>query len=166
MQLSSGRPVRRGVAVSITAVAVAACGSSAMSHRAGMPKIDVAWSALRVCVMNSASVPLDGEVARVGTRTIRVYDAYDHLVAGINYERTFAHAEAQAKRHQVPAGSAPSKQKTGSWLAIGNVAYFFSFMSTPSEIHVVTACLAKTYSHAPKWPPNVALGTLSNSPFT
>jgi len=163
MQLSSGRAVRCLAEVLITAVAVGACGSSGMSHSAGTPGIDAAWSALRVCVLDSAS--LNGEVARVGTRTIRVYSR-DDLVARITYEGTFAQAEAQAKRHQVPAGSAPSRQKTGSWLAIGNVAYGFSLLSTPSETHLVIGCLAKTYSHASKWPPNVALGTLSNSPFT
>jgi len=165
MQLNSGRTGRCIVAVLITAVAAGACGSSGMSHRAGMPGTDTAWSALRVCVLDRASFPASGEVAREGTRTIRVYSRND-LLAGIIYEGTFAHAEAQAKRHQVPAGSAPSKEKTGSWLAIGNVAYFFSLMGTPPEMHLVIACLAKTYSHAPKWPPNVALGTLSNSPFT
>jgi hypothetical protein len=43
---------------------------------------------------------------------------------GVGYERTFANAEAAAKRHQVPADAAPSRQKTGDWLAISNVAYF------------------------------------------
>lgn len=68
----------------------------------------------------------------------------------------------------MPAGSAPSKQKTGGWLAIGNVAYFLSFMSTPPKIHLVIGCLAKAYSHAPKWPANVALGILTSasSPYT
>jgi hypothetical protein len=126
---------------------------------------DTAWSALSFCVLDRASWSSYGEVARAGTETIRVYTD-EGLVAGINYEGTFAHAEAQAKRHQVPAGSAPSKQKTGSWLAIGNVAYFFSLMSTLPETHPVAACLAKMYSDAPKWPPDVAVGTVRNSPFT
>lgn len=117
--------------------------------------------------MYSANLAIDDEVVRNGTRTIRVYRIND-LVAGLSDEGTFAHAEAQAKRHQVPADSAPSVQKTGSWLAIGGVAYFFSFTSTPDEIDRVTACLSRVYLGAPKWPANVALSTLSSpqSPYT
>jgi hypothetical protein len=86
----------------------------------------------------------------------------------VRYEGTFANAEAVAKRHQVPADAPPSRKKTGGWLAISNVAYFFSFASTPAEVDRVTACLTKTYPGKPKWPANVSLSTLSSpeSPYT
>jgi hypothetical protein len=117
--------------------------------------------------MNSASLGIDDEVVSSRTRAIRVYRVND-LVAGITYEGTFANAEAAAKHHQVPADAAPSRQKTGGWLAISNVAYFFSFESAPDEIDRVTACLRKAYPGRPKWPANVPLSTLSSpeSPYT
>lgn len=62
MQGRSGRTVCCAVAVLITAVAVKACGSLGMSHRAGMPGIDAVWSALRVCVLDAASLSGNGEV--------------------------------------------------------------------------------------------------------
>jgi hypothetical protein len=116
---------------------------------------------------NSSGLAFNDEVVTSRAQAIRVYRLND-LVAGVSYEGTFAHAEAAAKRHQVPADAPASRQKTGGWLAIGNVAYFFSFASTPPEVDRVTACLTKTYPGKPKWPANVALSTLSSpeSPYT
>jgi len=137
-----------------------------VSRRAETTKTDARWSVLRNCVMNSANLAINDEVVTRSTRAIHVYRLND-LVATIAYEGVFANAEAAAKRHQVPADAAPSRQKTGGWLAISNVAYFFSFASTPPEIDRVTACLSSTYPGRPKWPANVPLSTLSSpgSPY-
>jgi hypothetical protein len=118
-------------------------------------------------VVNSSGIAFDDEIVTGGTRALRVY-RLNVLVAGVRYAGTFANAEAAAKRHQVPAGPAPSRQKTGAWLAVSNVAYFFSFASAPPEVDRVAACLVKTYLGRPKWPPNVSLRTLSSpeSPYT
>jgi hypothetical protein len=147
------------IAILVTAAGLAACGSSGLSGRAGTHRTDGRWSLLRNCVMNTTGVAIDNEVARDSTRAIRV-DGNDDLIAGINYEGTFANAEAAARRHRVPTGAAPSRQKTGGWLAISNVAYFLSFASTPPEIDRVTACLSRTYPSRPRWPANVPLSTL------
>jgi hypothetical protein len=58
--------------------------------------------------------------------------------------------------------------ENGGWLAISNVAYFFSLASTPAEVDRVTSCLTKAYPGKPKWPANVSLSTLSSpeSPYT
>ncbi len=166
-QLRPG-PRTRSVGTILAAVAaLAACGSSGLSRRTETPKTDARWSVLRNCVTNSAGLALDDEVVSNRTTAIRV-DRGSDLVSGITYEGTFANAEAAAKRHKVPAGAAPSQQKTASWLAISNVAYFFSFASTPAEVDRVTACLRRSYPDKPKWPANVPLSTLSSpqSPYS
>lgn len=155
------------IAILVAAAALPACGSSALSRGSETPRTDARWSLVRNCVMHTASLALDNEVVSNSTRAIRVYRV-NVLIAGINYDGTFANAEAAAKRHQVPANAAPSTQTTGSWLAISNVTYFFSFRSAPAEIDRVTACLTSTYPGRPKWPANVPLSTLSSpdSPYT
>ena len=155
------------IAILVAAAAPAACGSSGLSRRTETPRTDGRWSLLRNCVMNTTGLGIDNEVVSNSTGAIRVYRDSD-LLAGINYEGTFANAEAAARLHQVPSGAAPSRQKTGGWLAISDVAYFFSFASTTPEIDRVTACLSRTYSGRPKWPANVPLSTLSSpaSPYT
>jgi hypothetical protein len=158
---------RWAIAILIAVPALAACGSEGPSHRVATSTTDAHWSVLHNRVANSSGLAFNDEVITSRTRAIRVYRLND-LVAGIRYEGTFANAEAVAKRHQVPADAPPSRKKTGGWLAISNVAYFFSFASTPAEVDRVTACLTKTYPGKPKWPANVSLSTLSSpeSPYT
>lgn len=166
--LRQGPRTRCAIAILAAAAALAGCGSSRPSRRAETSGTDAQWLLLRNCVMRTATVGLDNEIVRNSTTAIRVYRIND-LIAGVNYERTFANAEADAKRHQVPAGAAPSRQQTGSWLAISNVAYFFSYTSTtPAEIDRLTACLTGTYPGRPKWPANVPLSKLSSpdSPYS
>jgi hypothetical protein len=117
--------------------------------------------------MKTATVGLDNEAVSNRTTAIRIY-RNDSLIVGVNFEATFATAEAAAKRHQVPAGAAPSRQKTASWLAIGNVAYFFTYSTTPAEVDRLTGCLTTTYTASPKWPANVPLNKLSSpdSPYS
>lgn len=155
------------IAIVVAVPALAGCGSAGLSGHAETGKTDARWSVLRNCVMNSASLAFNDEVVNGRTKAIRVYHGND-LVAGITYEATSTNAEEAAKRHQAPAGAAPSQQKTGSWLAISNVAYFFSLRITPAETDRVTACLSKTYRGEPRWPVNVPLSTLSSSdsPYT
>jgi hypothetical protein len=159
--------VRCVIASLIAVPALAACGSAEPSHRVDTSKTDAHWSVLHNCVANSSDLAFDDEVVISRTRGIRVYRLND-LVAGVSYEATFANAEAAAKRHQAPADTPPSRQKTGGWLAISNVAYFFSLASTPAEVDRVTSCLTKAYPGKPKWPANVSLSTLSSpeSPYT
>jgi hypothetical protein len=158
---------RRVIAMSVAAAALAGCGSSGPSGQVATPRTNARWLLLRNCVMKTATVGLDNEVVQNGTTAMRVY-RNDDLIAGVNDERTFASAEAAAKRHQVPAGAAPSRQKTASWLAIGNVTYFFSYTSTPAEVDRMTACLTSAYAGRPKWPANVPLNGLSSpgSPYS
>jgi hypothetical protein len=155
------------IAILIAIPALAGCGSAEPSHRVDTPRTDAHWSVLHNCVANSSALAFNDQVVTSRTRAIRVYRLND-LVAGIRYEGTFANAEVAAQRHQVSADAPPGRQKTGGWLAISNVAYFFSFASTPAEVDRVTACLTKTYPGKPKWPADVSLSTLSSpeSPYT
>jgi len=83
------------MAILVAAAALAACGSSGPSRRTETARTDARWSALRNCVMSTAGVGIDNEVVSNSTRAIRVYRVTD-LVAGVNYEGTFANAEAAA----------------------------------------------------------------------
>jgi hypothetical protein len=151
----------------VAVAALAGCGSSGPSHGAGSSGTDAHWALLRNCLMKTATVGLDNEVVRNRTRAIRIY-RNDTLIVGVSYEGTFASAEAAARRHQVPAGSAPSQQKTASWLAISNVSYFLSYAITPAEVDRLTACLTTVYAGRPRWPANVPLSELSSpgSPYS
>jgi hypothetical protein len=95
-------------------------------------------------------------------------DSIDQLVVGFAYEGTFARAEAQAKLHKQQGLAVPFRIRAGQWLAISNVAYFFTGGATPTEVDHVVACLEQTYPGAPRWPASVTLNSLrlANSPYT
>ena len=160
------RPWFTGVVGLVAAAVLASCGSSVESSHAARARSDVRWSALQSCVLNSTALE-HGTVSNE-PKLIRIYDGAGRLAAGITYEGTFTRAETQARLHKASTTAVPFESRTGQWLAISNVAYFFSFVISQQEIDLVVGCLERTYPGAPEWPPSVTLRSLSNpnSPYT
>ena len=87
------------------------------------------------------------------------------LVAGFTYQGTFTRAERQARLHKASTTAVPFASRTGQWLAINNVAYFFSFGISQHEIDLVTvAVLPHFATRAGAAAPGVATGHRRQSP--
>ncbi len=162
------RPWFTGVVWLVAAAVLASCGSSVKSSHAARARSDVRWSALQSCMLNSTQSALEHGTVSNEPKLIRIYNGDGRLSAGITYEGTFTRAETQARLHEASTTAVPFQSRTGQWLAISNVAYFFSFVISQQEIDLVVGCLERTYPGAPRWPPSVTLRSLSNphSPYT
>jgi hypothetical protein len=53
---------------------------------------------------------------------------------------------------------------TGAGLAIGDVTYYFTDLTSTPQLMVITTCLAQTHAGQPRWPSNVNPTSLTGSP--